>query len=229
MESFLGTPRYKHDNVTKKDEIGVVNGLAWTSVGGEMLQVEVNAVPGTGKLEITGNLGKVMTESAKAAVTYVRSAAEKLGIDPMFYKEKDIHIHFPEAAIPKDGPSAGVTMTTAIASALSDIPVRHDVAMTGEVTLRGRVMPIGGLKEKTMAAYRSGMKTVIVPAENEPDLQDIDPTVRENVEFVIAETMDTVLQTALRRPAKDGKAEAAVVTDASVQSGKTGARQGELC
>ena len=147
----------------------------------------------------------------------------------MFYKEKDIHIHFPEAAIPKDGPSAGVTMTTAIASALSDIPVRHDVAMTGEVTLRGRVMPIGGLKEKTMAAYRSSMKTVIVPAENEPDLQDIDPTVRENVEFVIAETMDTVLQTALRRPAKDGKTEAAVVTDASVQSGKTGARQGELC
>lgn len=228
MESFLGTPRYKRDNVTKKDEIGVVNGLAWTSVGGEMLQVEVNAVPGTGKLEITGNLGKVMTESAKAAVTYVRSAAEKLGIDPMFYKEKDIHIHFPEAAIPKDGPSAGVTMTTAIASALSDIPVRHDVAMTGEVTLRGRVMPIGGLKEKTMAAYRSGMKTVIVPAENEPDLQDIDPIVRENVEFVIAETMDTVLQTALRRPAKGEKAEVSVVTDPA-QSGKTGARQGELC
>jgi len=228
MESFLGTPRYKRDNVTKKDEIGVVNGLAWTSVGGEMLQVEVNAVPGTGKLEITGNLGKVMTESAKAAVTYVRSAAEKLGIDPMFYKEKDIHIHFPEAAIPKDGPSAGVTMTTAIASALSDIPVRHDVAMTGEVTLRGRVMPIGGLKEKTMAAYRSGMKTVIVPAENEPDLQDIDPIVRENVEFVIAETMDTVLQTALRRPVKGEKAEVSVVTDPA-QSGKTGTRQGELC
>lgn len=228
MESFLGTPRYKRDNVTKKDEIGVVNGLAWTSVGGEMLQVEVNAVPGTGKLEITGNLGKVMTESAKAAVTYVRSAAEKLGIDPMFYKEKDIHIHFPEAAIPKDGPSAGVTMTTAIASALSDIPVRHDVAMTGEVTLRGRVMPIGGLKEKTMAAYRSGMKTVIVPAENEPDLQDIDPIVRENVEFVIAETMDTVLQTALRRPVNGEKTEVSVVTDPA-QSGKTGARQGELC
>lgn len=228
MESFLGTPRYKRDNVTKKDEIGVVNGLAWTSVGGEMLQVEVNAVPGTGKLEITGNLGKVMTESAKAAVTYVRSAAEKLGIDPMFYKEKDIHIHFPEAAIPKDGPSAGVTMTTAIASALSDIPVRHDVAMTGEVTLRGRVMPIGGLKEKTMAAYRSGMKTVIVPAENEPDLQDIDPIVRENVEFVIAETMDTVLQTALCRPAKGEKVEASVVPDAA-QAGKTGARQGEVC
>ena len=228
MESFLGTPRYKRDNVTKKDEIGVVNGLAWTSVGGEMLQVEVNAVPGTGKLEITGNLGKVMTESAKAAVTYVRSAAEKLGIDPMFYKEKDIHIHFPEAAIPKDGPSAGVTMTTAIASALSDIPVRHDVAMTGEVTLRGRVMPIGGLKEKTMAAYRSGMKTVIVPAENEPDLQDIDPIVRENVEFVIAETMDTVLQTALRHPVKGEKTEVSVVTDPA-QSGKTGARQGELC
>ena len=192
MESFLGTPRYKHDNVTKKDEIGVVNGLAWTSVGGEMLQVEVNAVPGTGKLEITGNLGKV-----KAAVTYVRSAAEKLGIDPMFYKEKDIHIHFPEAAIPKDGPSAGVTMTTAIASALSDIPVRHDVAMTGEVTLRGRVMPIGGLKEKTMAALRHGVKTVIIPAENEKDLEEIDQTVRQALQFITVSSADRVLEAAL--------------------------------
>lgn len=203
MESFLGTPRYKKDNVSKKDEIGVVNGLAWTSVGGEMLQVEVNVIPGTGKLQITGNLGKVMEESAKAAVTYVRSAAKDLGADPMFYKDSDIHIHFPEAAIPKDGPSAGVTMATAIASAVTDIPVRHDVAMTGEVTLRGRVMPIGGLKEKTMAAYRAGMKTVIVPADNEPDLQDIDPIVRENVEFVTAETMKTVLDTALRLAAKE--------------------------
>ena len=203
MEKFLGTPRYKQDNVSHKDEIGVVNGLAWTSVGGEMLQVEVNVVPGTGKLEITGNLGKVMSESAKAAVTYVRSAAKELGIDPMFYKENDIHIHFPEAAIPKDGPSAGVTMTTAIASALTGVPVRHDVAMTGEVTIRGRVMPIGGLKEKTMAAYRAGMKTVIVPKENEPDLQDIDPIVRENVEFVTAETMQTVLDTALCHSEQD--------------------------
>ncbi len=233
MEKFLGTPRYKKDNVAKKDEVGIVNGLAWTSVGGEMLQVEVNVIPGTGRLQITGNLGKVMEESAKAAVTYVRSAAKDLGADPMFYKDNDIHIHFPEAAIPKDGPSAGVTMATAIASAVTDIPVRHDVAMTGEVTLRGRVMPIGGLKEKTMAAYRAGMKTVIVPADNESDLQDIDPIVRENVEFVTAETMKTVLETALRRTAK----EPSLPTDArsNLIPASTAApvistrRQGELC
>ena len=229
MEKFLGTPRYKQDNVSKKDEIGVVNGLAWTSVGGEMLQVEVNVIPGTGKLEITGNLGKVMEESAKAAVTCVRSSAEKLGIDPMFYKDNDIHIHFPEAAIPKDGPSAGVTMTTALASALSGVPVRHDVAMTGEVTIRGRVMPIGGLKEKTMAAYRAGMKTVIVPAENEPDLQDIEPVVRENVEFVIAETMDTVLDTALCREKTDSTKAATILPEAVVPASETASRQGELC
>ena len=229
LESFLGTPRYKKDNVSRKDEIGVVNGLAWTSVGGEMLQVEVNVVPGTGKLEITGNLGKVMSESAKAAVTYVRSAAKELGIDPMFYKDNDIHIHFPEAAIPKDGPSAGVTMTTAITSALTGIPVRHDVAMTGEVTLRGRVMPIGGLKEKTMAAYRAGMKTVIVPQENEPDLQDIDPIVRENIEFVTAETMETVLKTALcnavQESAETTQLRPEIVASVSPQIN----RQGELC
>lgn len=226
MEKFLGTPRYKQDNVSKKDEVGVVNGLAWTAVGGEMLQVEVNVIPGTGKLEITGNLGKVMEESAKAAVTCVRSAAKDLGVDPMFYKDSDIHIHFPEAAIPKDGPSAGVTMTTAIASAVTGIPVRYDVAMTGEVTLRGRVMPIGGLKEKTMAAYRAGIKTVIVPADNEPDLQDIDPLVRENVEFVTAETMTTVLDTALRRPAQDTHSALPV---AAGTAQPPAVRQGELC
>lgn len=231
MEKFLGTPRYKEDNVSKRDEIGVVNGLAWTSVGGEILQVEVNAVPGTGKLEITGNLGKVMQESAKAAITCVRSSATELGIDAMFYKENDIHIHFPEAAIPKDGPSAGVTMTTAIASALSGIPVRHDVAMTGEVTLRGRVMPIGGLKEKTMAAYRAGMKIVIVPAENEPDLQDIDPVVRDNVEFVVADTMKTVLDTALCRPQQDAAhtSNQAILSDTVVPTSEMTTRQGELC
>lgn len=229
MEKFLGTPRYKQDNVSKKDEIGVVNGLAWTSVGGEMLQVEVNVVPGTGKLEITGNLGKVMSESAKAAVTYVRSSAKELNIDAMFYKDNDIHIHFPEAAIPKDGPSAGVTMTTAIASALTGIPVRHDVAMTGEVTLRGRVMPIGGLKEKTMAAYRAGMKTVIVPAENEPDLQDIDPIVRENVTFVTAETMKTVLDTALRKNAQETTEISQLPPDIVAATPVQANRQGELC
>ncbi|MDO4175572.1 MAG: endopeptidase La [Eubacteriales bacterium] len=231
MEKFLGTPRYKRDNVTKKDEIGVVNGLAWTSVGGEILQVEVNVVPGTGKLEITGNLGKVMQESAKAAVTCIRASAKELGIDAMFYKENDIHIHFPEAAIPKDGPSAGVTMTTAIASALSGVPVRHDVAMTGEVTLRGRVMPIGGLKEKTMAAYRAGIKVVIVPAENEPDLQDIDPVVREHVEFVTAETMKTVLDTALCFPQQDAAqaANQAILPNTVVPGAEVTTRRGELC
>lgn len=229
MEKFLGTPRYKQDNVSKKDEVGVVNGLAWTSVGGEMLQVEVNVVPGTGKLELTGNLGKVMSESAKAAVTYVRSTAKEWNIDAMFYKDTDIHIHFPEAAIPKDGPSAGVTMTTAITSALTGIPVRHDVAMTGEVTLRGRVMPIGGLKEKTMAAYRAGMKTVIVPAENEPDLQDIDPIVRENVTFVTAETMKTVLDTALCKPAKESADVSPLLPDIAATPSTQTNRRGELC
>ncbi len=211
METFLGPVRYKKDNLSKRDEVGIVNGLAWTSVGGEMLQVEVAAVPGTGKIEITGNLGNVMTESAKAAITFVRSRAQSLRIDPMFYKEMDIHIHFPEAAVPKDGPSAGVTMATAIISALTGAPVRHDVAMTGEVTLRGRVLPIGGLKEKTMAAYRADMKTILVPKENASDLDEIEPIVKENVQFVLAETMDTVMQTAIdfsRMPSKESAAEA---------------------
>ncbi len=197
LEDLLGVKRYKKDVFGKRDEIGIVNGLAWTSVGGEMLQVEVAAVQGSGKIEITGNLGNVMQESAKAAVTFVRSRAKQLEIDPMFYKNVDLHIHFPEAAIPKDGPSAGVTMATAIISALTGAPVRHDVAMTGEVTLRGRVLPIGGLKEKTMAAFRAGMHTVIIPSENKPDLNEIEPIVRENLNFVPAEHMDLVMETAL--------------------------------
>ena len=181
----------------KKDLIGVVNGLAWTSVGGEILQVEVAVVEGTGKIELTGSLGDVMKESAKAAVTYVRSCCQKYSIDPDFYKTKDIHIHFPEGAVPKDGPSAGVTITTALVSALANVPVRGDVAMTGEVTLRGRVLAIGGLREKTMAAYRHGIKTVLIPKENEPDLHEIDPVVKENIRFVPAEEVSTVLDTAL--------------------------------
>ena len=197
VEEFLGTPQYKKDLVAFKDSVGLVNGLAWTSVGGEILEAEVNTVPGTGKIEITGNLGTVMQESAKASMTYVRSVADRYGIGKDFYKNTDIHIHFPEAAIPKDGPSAGVTITTAIVSSLTGVPVRHDVAMTGEVTLRGRVLPIGGLKEKTMAAYRAGIKTVIIPEENRKDLADIEPVVRENLKFVTAETMDTVLEYAL--------------------------------
>lgn len=208
LEDLLGVARYKDDVVTKKDEVGIVNGLAWTSVGGEMLEVEVAVVPGTGKIEVTGNLGTVMQESAKAAVTFVRSRADALSIDPMFYKDNDLHIHFPEAAVPKDGPSAGVTITTALVSALTEAPVRHDVAMTGEVTLRGRVLPIGGLREKTMAAYRAGIRTVVIPKENESDLQDIEPVVREKLQFVTAAHMDTVMETAIdftRRPRKRKK------------------------
>ena len=208
LEELLGVARYKDDVVSKKDEVGIVNGLAWTSVGGEMLEVEVAVVPGTGKIEVTGNLGTVMQESAKAAVTFVRSRARALSIDPMFYKDNDLHIHFPEAAVPKDGPSAGVTITTALISALTEAPVRHDVAMTGEVTLRGRVLPIGGLREKTMAAYRAGIKTVVIPEDNKSDLQDIEPIVREKLQFVTASHMDTVMETAIdfsRRPGKRRK------------------------
>lgn len=197
VETLLGPRKFKEDSLEKKDLIGVVNGLAWTSVGGEILQVEVAVVEGTGKIELTGSLGDVMKESAKAAVTYVRSCCQKYSIDPDFYKTKDIHIHFPEGAVPKDGPSAGVTITTALVSALANVPVRGDVAMTGEVTLRGRVLAIGGLREKTMAAYRHGIKTVLIPKENEPDLHEIDPVVKENIRFVPAEEVSTVLDTAL--------------------------------
>ncbi len=203
LEHYLGPVKFKKDNVSHREEVGIVNGLAWTSIGGEMLQVEVAAVPGTGKIEVTGNLGKVMSESAKAAVTFVRSRTEQLGLEPDFYKNTDLHIHFPEAAIPKDGPSAGITIATAIISALTEIPVYHTVAMTGEVTLRGRVMPIGGLREKTMAAYRAGIETIIVPKENESDLEEVEQVVKDNITFVIADHMDTVMETALdfsRRP-----------------------------
>jgi len=197
LTPYLGARKIHSSTVSEGAEVGLVNGLAWTQVGGELLEVEVNVMEGSGKLELTGNLGEVMKESAHAALTYIRSRAQSLGIDPEFYKKRDIHIHFPEAAVPKDGPSAGVTVTTAMVSALTGIPVRRDVAMTGEVTLRGRVLPIGGLREKTMAALRNGIHTVIVPKLNEPDLAEIDPNVREKLQFVIAENMDTVLSTAL--------------------------------
>jgi len=197
LETYLGVPRYHPEERPKEDRIGIVNGLAWTQTGGELLEVEVNVVPGTGKLVLTGNLGDVMKESAKAAVSFVRSRARRLGVEEDFYKTKDVHIHFPEGAVPKDGPSAGVAITTALVSALTGIPVRRDVAMTGEVTLRGRVLPIGGLREKTMAALRSGMKTVLIPKENEKDLEEIDQTVRAALSFVTAEQADTVLAHAL--------------------------------
>ena len=197
LESCLGPRRFHPEKRESTPMVGVVNGLAWTQVGGEMLQAEVSVVPGTGKVELTGSLGDVMKESARAALTYIRSRAAYLGVEPDFYKTKDIHVHFPEGAVPKDGPSAGVTIATAMVSALTGTPVRRDVAMTGEITLRGRVLPIGGLKEKTMAALRNGIHTVILPADNLSDLEEIDPTVRGALHFIPAEQADQVLSAAL--------------------------------
>ena len=203
LKGYLGVRKYKDESVLRtKDEIGLVNGLAWTSVGGEVMRLEAAALPGTGKVELTGSLGNVMQESARTAISYVRSHADVLGIEPDFYKTKDIHIHATEAAVPKDGPSAGVTMAVAIVSALTDRPIHHDVAMTGEISLRGRVLPIGGLKEKTMAAYKAGVHTVLVPKDNEPDLEEIDPVVRKSLEFVVCDDMDTVLHRALGEAAR---------------------------
>ena len=199
LEKFLGVRRYLPDRLPGSDQIGLVTGLAWTSVGGETLEVEVNVMDGSGKLELTGNLGDVMKESAHAALSYIRANAVKLGVPADFYKTKDIHVHFPEGAVPKDGPSAGVTVCTALVSALTGVTVRRDVAMTGEISLRGRVMAIGGLKEKTMAALRHGISTVIIPKDNERDLEEIDQTVRNALNFVVASHIDTVLETALNR------------------------------
>ena len=199
LEAVLGPVKFKPDEQRSQDEVGLVRGLAYTAVGGAMLDVEVSVVDGSGKLELTGNLGDVMKESAHAAVTYIRSRASVLGVDPDFYKNKDIHIHFPEGATPKDGPSAGITVCIALISALTGTPVRHDVAMTGEITLRGRVLPIGGLREKTMAAYRNGVRTVIIPSENTSDLEEIDQTVRRGLHFVPTDHVDKVLDVALVR------------------------------
>ncbi len=199
LEKYLGVAKYSQDLIYPKDEVGLVRGLAWTSVGGEVLDVEVAVVDGSGKVELTGNLGDVMKESAKAAMTYIRSRSDLLGLDKDFYKTKDIHIHFPEGAVPKDGPSAGITMCIGLISALTGIPVRRDVAMTGEITLRGRILPIGGLKEKTMAAMRTGVSTVIIPADNEKDLENIDPDVRRALKFVTTDHVDHILDVALAR------------------------------
>ena len=207
LQELLGVPHYQENARSRQDQIGVVNGLAWTEVGGELLEVEAGVMDGSGKLELTGNLGKVMQESVQAAYTCLRSRAAELGIPRDFYKTKDIHVHFPEGAVPKDGPSAGIAIATAMLSALTGRPVRHDVAMTGEVTLRGRVLPIGGLKEKTMAAKRSGIRTVIIPKENEKDLEEIDQTVRAALRFVTAETVDAVFAHALALPKKEAAVE----------------------
>ena len=207
VEKMLGVKKYLPDTLNKTDETGVVNGLAWTQVGGELLPIEVAVMDGTGKLELTGSLGNVMQESAKTAVTCIRSHADMLGINSDFYKTKDIHVHAPEGAVPKDGPSAGVTMATAIYSALTQTPIRHDIAMTGEVTLRGRVLPIGGLKEKSMAAYKNGINTVIIPKQNEPDINEIDPAVKSSVSFIPVENITEIIALATAEHTKSKKAD----------------------
>jgi ATP-dependent Lon protease len=197
ITSLLGPPPFKISQIEDTDQIGLVTGLAWTQVGGELLCVETLIMPGKGKLSVTGKLGDVMKESAQAAVSFVRSRAESLGIDKNFYDELDLHIHIPEGAIPKDGPSAGISMCTSLVSALTKRPVHRDVAMTGEITLRGRVLPIGGLKEKMLAAHRGGIKTVIIPKENEKDLKDIPKVVTRQMNVVPVDHMDEVLGHAL--------------------------------
>ncbi|MGI6777943.1 MAG: endopeptidase La [Acetivibrionales bacterium] len=199
VEKFLGMRKYRYDMVNEKDEVGVATGLAWTPVGGDTLSIEATIIEGGGKLELTGHLGDVMKESAKAAISFIRSRAKQFNIDKDFHSKYDIHIHIPEGAIPKDGPSAGITLATALVSAVTGIPVRKNVAMTGEITLRGRVLPIGGLKEKVLAAHRAGIDTIIIPVDNKKDVDEIPENVRKKVRFVTASEMETVLNTALVR------------------------------
>ncbi len=197
VQELLGTIRFRKQDIARKSEIGLVNGLAWTEVGGDVLQVEATLVRGKGEVTLTGKLGEVMQESAKAALTCVRTRAEDLGIDPAIFKEKDLHIHVPEGAIPKDGPSAGITMATAMVSAMTRKPARHDVAMTGEITLRGKVLPIGGVKEKLLAAHRFGLRTIILSKENEKDLADVPDEVRDELTIRVVDTIDEVLRYAI--------------------------------
>jgi ATP-dependent Lon protease len=197
VKRLLGVRKYRHGQAEREDRVGLCTGLAYTEVGGELLQTEVAVTTGKGKLLVTGRLGEVMQESANAAMSYVRARAKQLGLRPDFYSNVDIHIHVPEGATPKDGPSAGITIATAIASALTRVPIRSNVAMTGEITLRGRVLPIGGLKEKLIAAHRGGIDTVVVPRENEKDLKEIPPLIKRNIKLVLVDHMDEVLAAAL--------------------------------
>jgi ATP-dependent Lon protease len=222
LEKLLGPIRFRLQKSQEKSEVGVATGMAWTDMGGEILLTEVTRMPGTGKLTLTGKIGEVMQESAHAALSYVRSRAETFHINPEFYKNEDIHVHIPEGAIPKDGPSAGITMATAIVSSLTGIPVRRDVALTGEITLRGQVLPIGGVKEKILAAHRAGIKLVALPADNRKDIQEIPEEVRDELEVHFVETMDEVLGLALERlpgplQTLDKKAPAAI--DGEVKEG----------
>jgi ATP-dependent Lon protease len=200
LEEYLGPPKVRRDMLERSDEVGIVTGLAWTPVGGDILFVEASLIPGKGRLTLTGQLGDVMRESAQAALTYARSRSEEIGAEPDWYETHDLHIHVPAGAIPKDGPSAGVAMATSIISAVSRIPVRRTTAMTGEITLRGKVLPIGGVKEKVIAAHRAGIKTVILPLDNERDLADVPDFIRKDLRFVLAEHIDEVLREALVKP-----------------------------
>ena len=215
IEEYLGKKKFSDDLVSKEDQVGTVNGLAWTSVGGTMLPIEVSVLDGTGKIELTGNLGDVMKESAKTAVSYIRSKASEYGIDEDFYKNKDIHIHAPEAAVPKDGPSAGLAITTAIVSELTGIAIKSNVAMTGEISLKGKALAIGGLKEKSMAAYKAGCDTVIIPQDNKKDLDEISDEVKQVIDFISVKKFDEVLPIALvSRPIKKKEVkENIIVTD----------------
>jgi len=197
VQGHLGVPKFRHGETEGRDQIGLTIGLAWTEVGGELLVIETSIMKGTGKMTLTGKLGDVMQESAQAALTYVRARAEKFGLPEGFYKETDIHVHVPEGAIPKDGPSAGIAMATSIASAFIRRKVRGDLAMTGEITLRGRVLPIGGLKEKLLAAHRGNIRTVIIPKDNEKDLAEVPANVLKNLEIILVENVDEVLKAAL--------------------------------
>lgn len=205
ISNYLGIPKYRYDLVEEKDQIGVANGLAWTEVGGETLSIEVNIMKGKGKLQLTGKLGDVMKESAMAAISYIRANSDLLQIENDFYKEMDIHIHVPEGAIPKDGPSAGVTIAIAVISALSNTPIYRNVAMTGEITLRGRVLPVGGIKEKILAANRMGIKKVLLPHENKKDLEEIPDRIRKRLDFVLIENMDKILEHALVKRVGDNE------------------------
>ena len=200
MTEYLGVPRFRPSMAEEKEEIGVATGLAWTEVGGEILVTEATLMPGRGHLTLTGKLGDVMQESAQAAMSWVRSKADELGIPKDFNKKTDVHIHVPEGAIPKDGPSAGITLATALVSALTRVPTRTDVAMTGEITLRGKVLPIGGVKEKVLAAHRAGIKTIIMPKDNEKDLADIPKNVLDSLNMYLVGRMDEVLKIAMAGP-----------------------------
>ena len=220
VEEILGAPRYAAEEAEKEPEVGAVTGLAWTSTGGDIMNIEALRMPGTGKLTVTGQLGDVMRESVDAAYSFVRSRSVALGVNEKEFKETDLHIHFPAGSVPKDGPSAGVAVTLAIASVLARRPVRRDVAMTGEVTLRGKVLEIGGVKEKTLAAYRSGLREVILPKGNFKDLREIPEEIKQHMKFTFAATMDEVLQHALlpKVPVADKVVEPAVVETPAVRT-----------